>query len=722
MNKKGDIFNIIEKELNPNEIFFGSREDSWKVAKGIYIADLTEASELDIFDKAICGILQLDGPSDCYHIAEVLGFNIEEDSERALYKDRAEEELLNKALLSLTDYVMISKNYDGKYDLTSIGREYFDKKKKSILKKATRMDVFFDISGKNHSVGKKLFQKAEKSRTDNRPVPPEFRDENFLKTFMREQNPEVFDPEKGNSFTNLVPPENLVCKEIPIDFAIVWDLKEKKYRLIPVHGNKMDDDMIQPTLNDDRFTAVPAGFMTNYDNLQIESVDLKHQEDFIKKKSLSDADNDAINRDKVPAVSEPFRFWKYISEWIPKSEKYIFLKPIEMDVYIFNSIKKLVDSHPDLRIFLIGEFLNFDFSQIPNLYLYPFDVDGDFICLTGNEMFSMRKFMLEDKENVINPVMVFRYTDFNPIILTKVKEEVFSNIIPSLYTKVMDYLDSDFEIDQASLEKINNAELPIQFFLSETDLIDSEKKASLKDKKYEVYNRIKKQIEEGLIARVNDLRNNNNLDEIDDTDSITKLKQRLKDIQKQADNTYLKLQGVTSFYLDELKTREKEILDEEKASYYILDTNVFIDSPEILSKIKFPDKAVISYTVMGELDKKKTDSDEKTRKNASEALRNILRFHESEKDKRYKRILAGEATEGFVNLPVDLRVEAQRRRNNPDWLILDLAYQYKNKFGKEKKKDKYFLLTSDNGFRATAGLGGINHIRLSSFLNKINQK
>ena len=312
MNKKGYIFNIIEKELNPNEIFCGSMESFWKVAIGIYKADLTEASELNIFDKAICGILQLDGPSDRYHIAEVLGFNIEEDSERALYKDRAEEELLNKALLSLTDYGMISKNYDGKYDLTSIGREYFDKKKKSILKEATRMDVFFDISGKDHSVGKKLFQKA-KNRIDNIPVPPEFRDENFLKTFMKEQNPEVFDPEKGNSFTNLVPPETLVCKVIPIDFAIVLDLKEKKYRLIPTHDDKMDDDMIQITLNDDRFTAVPAGIMTNYDNLQIESVDLKHQEDFIKKKSLSDADNDAINRDKVPAVSEPFRFWKYIS-------------------------------------------------------------------------------------------------------------------------------------------------------------------------------------------------------------------------------------------------------------------------------------------------------------------------------------------------------------------------------------------------------------------------
>lgn len=145
--------------------------------------------------------------------------------------------------------------------------------------------------------------------------------------------------------------------------------------------------------------------------------------------------------------------------------------------------------------------------------------------------------------------------------------------------------------------------------------------------------------------------------------------------------------------------RKKKELSITKKNYYIIDTNVFVDYPDIISKIDRKYPIILSAKMTDELDKMKIKLTEERRQNAEKALRNLN--NESQHEILYE----------FADtslLPDDFD------KRSPDNMILSVALKY--------KEQNPIMLTSDNGLQLKSKLLGITTISLKKFLKIIYAK
>lgn len=141
--------------------------------------------------------------------------------------------------------------------------------------------------------------------------------------------------------------------------------------------------------------------------------------------------------------------------------------------------------------------------------------------------------------------------------------------------------------------------------------------------------------------------------------------------------------------------KKKIEIQPTKKNYYIIDTNVFINYPEILSKINVQYPIILSAKVIDELDKMKIRS-EQAKKNAETALRLLNR------ENRQKIIFE---TSNVSLLPPDYD------RRSPDNLILSVALKYKD--------ENPIMMTSDNGLQLKCKALGITTITLKAYLKQL---
>ena len=122
---------------------------------------------------------------------------------------------------------------------------------------------------------------------------------------------------------------------------------------------------------------------------------------------------------------------------------------------------------------------------------------------------------------------------------------------------------------------------------------------------------------------------------------------------------------------------------------------MFVDYPDIISKVDKQFPIILSAKVTDELDHMKIKLDEKGKLNAEKALRNLN--NESQHEIIYE----------FADvslLPDDFD------KRSPDNMILSVALKY--------KKDNPIMLTSDNGLQLKSKVLGITTISLRNFLKK----
>ena len=141
--------------------------------------------------------------------------------------------------------------------------------------------------------------------------------------------------------------------------------------------------------------------------------------------------------------------------------------------------------------------------------------------------------------------------------------------------------------------------------------------------------------------------------------------------------------------------RKRRELVEGKENIYIIDTNVFVNCPDIISRIGTQYKIVIPATVLEELDKLKlkADIDKKNLNNAAKNINIAFTKHFSSMEDAEVSLLPA----GFD-------------KHNPDCKILSVALKYKN--------ENPILLTSDNMLQTRANGLGITTISLKEFLKK----
>ena len=146
--------------------------------------------------------------------------------------------------------------------------------------------------------------------------------------------------------------------------------------------------------------------------------------------------------------------------------------------------------------------------------------------------------------------------------------------------------------------------------------------------------------------------------------------------------------------------KPKKEIKENKENLYIIDTNVFIDFPEIISKIDKNYPVILSAKVLDELDNLKSKLDHEGKMNVQKALKSINRSID-------KRDLRMEVSDISL-LPVDFN------KRSPDNQILTVALKFKS--------ENPILLTSDNGLQIKAKGLKITTITLKEFLNQLRRR
>lgn len=140
--------------------------------------------------------------------------------------------------------------------------------------------------------------------------------------------------------------------------------------------------------------------------------------------------------------------------------------------------------------------------------------------------------------------------------------------------------------------------------------------------------------------------------------------------------------------------KQKAVKSQVKRNIYIIDTNVFVNCPDILSKIDASYQVVLSAKVIDELDKLKITLDADGKRNVEKALRNINRAMDNPN-------VTMELSDPSL-LPDDFN------KRSPDNIILTVALKFKS--------ENPILLTSDNGLQIKAKGLKIATISLKDFL------
>ncbi len=145
--------------------------------------------------------------------------------------------------------------------------------------------------------------------------------------------------------------------------------------------------------------------------------------------------------------------------------------------------------------------------------------------------------------------------------------------------------------------------------------------------------------------------------------------------------------------------KPKKEIKKDKENIYIIDTNVFVDYPDIISKIDKKYQVILSAKVIDELDYLKISLTEEQKKNVHKAIKQINDIF----DKRNLKM----DTADLTLLPDDFN------KKSPDNFILSVALKYNT--------ENPIMLTSDNGLQIKAKGLGITTITLKDFLKQTKQ-
>jgi rRNA-processing protein FCF1 len=167
-----------------------------------------------------------------------------------------------------------------------------------------------------------------------------------------------------------------------------------------------------------------------------------------------------------------------------------------------------------------------------------------------------------------------------------------------------------------------------------------------------------------------------------------------KETENSQDKVGIKVIGKID--LSKFEKPKKEIV-KSKENIYIIDTNVFVDQPDIISKIDTKYSIVLSAKVIDELDYLKISLSEEQKKNVQKALRQI----NDSIDKRGIKM----DTADLSLLPNDFN------KKSPDNFILSVALKYSGA--------NPIMLTSDNALQIKAKGLNITTISLREFLKQL---
>lgn len=699
-----NIFKAIEQDKKLTEIYLGYIPFDWFFTKAKYSATCTEAVEFTLFDKTICGLLNIERALSIEKIGEILGFNVIDNPTQNKYKDFAEYEILKEALQSLEEYEMITTgdNSFSYCQLTDIGKEYFLKGKKFKVHTNKRFELYFDNTNNDHSKAKDNFEFLKSVNTEENSINSRinYEDEQLLKSFSENQIPEIYNVERMNSFKDSVLIEK-EHKSTTLYAVFLVDTIYGKYRtLVYEEYSKTINDYFSTYLRKNKEKADNLFFqvLQKYSFYQNPtSDDFLYREELIKSqkeieriiaedKNISEEIANNINQLKF---IEPFMFIDRLDTIIKNSENEVWLMFNKVSKLLIETLSKVIKNINDKYLFIylpINNDLETELeafkskvSETLNSYLIIGNID-EFNVITENSnktsIYKKEIFPLEINKKSIKYQFVKKYSNVDikehiDVFRRDFADEYVENISNEIDSLIAEKINSD-DLSNYSTKEIENIDFKIRPFydITKHDLVLSE----IKDNKLALLNAVKNARNKKIKSFIDSMLEELKVLDLSDERKFKTLKSKInKEKEKfEEQETSLFLEVEKKFLL---KEKEFELIKKRKS--IIIDTNILIEEPKIIDIIGLQ-SIIFSAKVIDELDGLKNKSE--TKEKAQEAIREI-RKHQKKRNISFN-------TSKVDNLPDDLN------KKSPDNMILSVALQY--------QKRNPILLTNDKGLQIKA--------------------
>lgn len=714
-----EIYSEIFQEKSTTEKYLGYVSFDWVYSSVKYIADCTLAIPFDLFDKVIVGILSVDEVLSIEQIGEILGMNLTHNAEQQQYKDEAEYDILRIALDNLKDYNMIEIG-DTSYSscrLTKDGKLFAAKGYKFKVEENKPFKLFFDHTSNNHQGAKKALETL-KGKQVQLVDEFDFLEEALLQVIAEIQVPEIHNPKLGNSFINpRIDNKNSVSLILKIAVALLFDVESKHTRFIAFDpSSKKTNQYFTDFLNLNKQDILNLYEQGTEEGILIETKSSYLQgliQDKMKIQSLlSSNPQDAMLVSKASNTNSEFidqeYFWLNLKDFISKDTEEIFILVPEATELSILKIRQLAEEKETPFLFVVfqqsaEEAVN---NRLKQLYEFSSKTDNRLFVAVYSEVNSF-ECLLKGKRGITQ--LDESYLDFvnEEFHFSKIfyrNQKATLNELPPQYSEIKESFANDYlkiiedAVDEICEVEIEDDTVNKSFILEQNSIadkanaflntkIDSDAKASLD----RLNTTIKKHItgienshKLFLAEKLLQLSNSFEANTSDKLEDVVQFENNLKEIEAECFDDYKDINSAINVFKEKVQSEIKRIKEEVLAKTYIIDTNVFIKDPDIISKIDVKHYVALSLSVIEELDKLKTIAD--TKSNASKAIANINTALKKSSNSKFSRVRKARAD--LTLLPDELQ------KKTADNLLLSLGLVY--------KKQNPTLLTLDRNFQSKA--------------------
>lgn len=728
-----EIYSEIFQEKSLTEKYLGYVNFDWLYSSVKYTADCTLAIPFDLFDKVIVGILSVDEVLSIEQIGEILGMNLTHDPEQQRYKDEAEYDILRIALDNLKDYNMIEIG-DTSYSscrLTKEGKQFAGKGYKFKVEENKPFKLFFDHTSNRHELAKRELEILK-----GKPVQLngefDFLDEVLMQNIAEVQVQEIHNPKLGNSFINpKIDRRNSSSFVFKIAVALLFDVETMQTRLIAFDPtSKKTNQYFTEFLNINKQEILNSFAQATLEGISVETQSL-YLQSLIQSKAkfqslLPAKPEDALlvskksNRD-LEFIDQEY-FWLNLNEFVSKEIEEVFLLLPVATEFIITKIRLLAEGKEAPNLFVVfqqseQEVIN---NKIQELYKYSTKTNNKLFVSVYREVKSF-EFLFRNKKGItkLDEVAIDFTIDegcFSKIFYRN-QQEILKDL-PAAYAEIKMTFGNDYlkiiegEIQDLCEDEIEDETINKKFIL-EQNLIGSKTNTFLNTEISSDAKECLKQIRNSIEKHITGIKNRHKLslseklfqlqsdfdkNTSEKLEDVVQFENNLKEIDAECFDDYKDIKSIINVFKEKVQSEIKRIKDEVLTKTYIIDTNVFIKDPDIISKIDAKHYVALSLSVIEELDKLKMKHDNKD--NATRAIKNInIALSKSSKNKGSRIRKAGA---NLTLLPTELQ------RKTADNLLLSLGLVY--------SKNNPVLLTLDRNLQSKAMILGIPLITIYELL------
>ncbi|MBS1586712.1 MAG: hypothetical protein JSS82_14345 [Bacteroidetes bacterium] len=737
-----DIYSAFYQQKKITEKYLGHIPFTWNYSLVSFNADCTEGLSFDLFDKVIIGILLVDEELSITQIGEILGMNVVHDPANQKYKDEAEYDILRAAIDSLVAFKMVETS-DIYYDscrITDIGREYAAKGRKFKFVGNKEFALYFDNTSGNHAQAKELFSRynlAGKSLHQS----DVYLNDAILKGMCLAQQLDIYNPEKGNSFTNIrINSRKSFSYGLMLHVPLYYNLETKEIRLMAYEpGTKTEVEYASSWLNDNKKEEIIDQYLGSID---VSEIGMKFPDAYFAdvivankafEKEIAHNPQAALiiakTTNEERDYTDPLYFWKHVSNFIKPDAKELYLFIAETTADFLEVISQIVKLVLPIPIFIVIEQCRDRRAQalLSSIREYCIGTTRNLFVLETEEVKNTAVWIVtgantkqykgisfysdfDDSKVIIETVGLSKVSlDKSLPVCKKVKKLIAAEYLPLIYKNVSYYAikqkaRNENEIDDKVIafhnEVANKALVFDSVDLSATD------KATLASIKQEIQDLIEFHAEKWKSAISDKLRVltlSYESKEVNDLAELSSFMVAAEAILVSTPDTFKDVISAANQLIVQLTERKQYIKDELMAKTFVIDTNIFIAEPNVLELISKKDYVALGFRVIEELDKLKMKDD--TKDKASAASKNINQFlYKSSKEKNQR---VRKTKENLKLLPPKLQ------NKSADNSILSVACIYKDK--------NAVILTNDNNLQVKAQMLNIPVLNLDTFKLNVNR-